>query len=87
MTHFHSNTYTRFTAVAFQFSCIGNDPRAAQLLIDLEQDPHVREYIDVFLVGSDLERQFPDKWSMVCYNLPFSKLTIFKWKPTVVLLT
>jgi len=75
MIYFYSNTYTGFTAVAFQFSCIGNDPRAAQLLTDLDQDPHVREYIDVFLVGSDLERQFADKWSIVCYNPPFSKLT------------
>jgi len=71
-----------FTAVTFQFSCIGNDPDAAQLLKDLDRDPDIGRYIDVFLVGSNFERQLEDKWFVVCYSLPFSKLVDLKGSPT-----
>ncbi|PUU72532.1 hypothetical protein B9Z19DRAFT_1137337 [Tuber borchii] len=48
-------------AVSFQFSLIGDDPGAAQLLID--QDPGLGEYIDVFPVEFDLKHQLEeDKW-------------------------
>lgn len=67
-------TYDRFTAVAFQFTCIGNDPGAAQLLIRLKQDPNLGACVDGFLVGSDLERQLADKWFVVCHYQLFSKL-------------
>ena len=40
------NTYELPTAVTFQFSRIGNDPGVAQLLIDLDSDPDLREFID-----------------------------------------
>ncbi|PUU79858.1 hypothetical protein B9Z19DRAFT_1045955 [Tuber borchii] len=49
-------------AVRFQFSRIGNGPGAAQLLIDLDEDRDVREYIDVLPVEFDLERLLADKW-------------------------
>ena len=81
MIFFYSNTYNGFTAVAFQLSCIGNDPGAARLLIELDQDPDVGEYIDAFLVGSDFERHLEDKWFVVCYNQHFSKLIDMKQKP------
>ncbi|PUU79856.1 hypothetical protein B9Z19DRAFT_977489 [Tuber borchii] len=51
-----------FDAVSFQFSRIGNDPGAAQLLIDLDQDPEIGEYIDVLPVEFDLPGQLEDKW-------------------------
>jgi len=76
---FYSNTYNGFTAVAFQFSCIGNSPGATQLLtelnrIDPNQDPKIRECVDGFLVGSDLESQLADKWFMVCHYRLFPEL-------------
>ncbi|PUU79850.1 hypothetical protein B9Z19DRAFT_977566 [Tuber borchii] len=51
-----------FDAVSFQFSRIGNDSGAAQLLIDLDDDPDLGEYIDILPVEFDLERQLEDKW-------------------------
>ncbi|PUU79846.1 hypothetical protein B9Z19DRAFT_1045931 [Tuber borchii] len=51
-----------FDAVSFQFSRIGNDPGAAQLLIDLDEDTDLGEFIDVLPVEFDLERQLQDKW-------------------------
>ena len=67
MIYFYSNTYNQFTAVRFQFSRIGNDPGAAQLLADLDQDPDIGEYIDVLPVELGLEGQLANKWSVVCY--------------------
>ncbi|PUU82953.1 hypothetical protein B9Z19DRAFT_1073820 [Tuber borchii] len=49
-------------AVAFQFTRIGNDPGAARLLMDLDQDPDLREYIDVLPTEFDLERRMSEKW-------------------------
>jgi len=69
------------SAVAFRFSCIGNDPGAAQLLIDLEQDPHIGEHTNAFFVRPDFGRHFADKWPMVCYIL-FFKVRDFKRKQT-----
>ncbi|PUU79847.1 hypothetical protein B9Z19DRAFT_1022673 [Tuber borchii] len=52
-----------FEAVTFQFSRIGDDPGAAQLLIDLDQDPDLGDYIDVLPVEFDLKHQLEeDKW-------------------------
>ena len=69
-------TYNKFIAVTFQFSRIGNDPGGAQLLIDLDDDPELGEYIDVFHVEFDLERQLEDKWFVVCHNRPLFNLFI-----------
>lgn len=63
-----SNTYNGFTAVSFQFSRIGNDSGAEQLLIDLDDDTDLGNYIDVLPVKFDLEDQLKDKWWMVCHN-------------------
>ena len=71
MVYVRSNTYNMFAAVSFQFSLIGNDPGAAKLLEDLGQDRDLGEFIDVFPVEFDLERQLTDKWFVVCYNLLF----------------
>jgi len=49
-------------AVTFQFSRIGSDPGAAQLLKSLDQDPVIGGYIDVLPVEFDLEHQMKDKW-------------------------
>ncbi|PUU80836.1 hypothetical protein B9Z19DRAFT_973456 [Tuber borchii] len=48
-------------AVSFQFSRIGNDPSAALLLIDLDQDPDLREHIDV-LPGEFKHQLEEDMW-------------------------
>ena len=77
---FSSNAYNRFTAVSFQFSRIGNDPRATQLLIDLDDDPDIREYIDVLPVEFGPEFEF-DKWFVVCHNLLFSHFIDLKRPP------
>ena len=74
VVYFYSSTYNGFTAVSFQFSRIGHDPGAAQLLIDLDEDPDLGEYIDVFPVEFDLERQLEDKWFVVCHNQLFKLL-------------
>jgi len=50
-------------------------------LEDLHQDPDIGEYIDMFTVGLDLERQMEDKWFVVCHNPLFSKLINQKRKP------
>ncbi|PUU80840.1 hypothetical protein B9Z19DRAFT_1078446 [Tuber borchii] len=50
-------------AVTFQFSRIGNDPGAAKLLTNLDEDPDLGEYIDVLPVEFDLECLLEDK----CY--------------------
>ena len=62
---FYSNTYKGFIAVSFQFSRIGNDSGAAQLLIDLDDDREIGEFIDVLLVEFDFERQLEEKWFVV----------------------
>ena len=62
------NTYNGLVAVTFQFSRIGNDSGAAQLLIDLDEDPDLGDYIDILPVEFDLERQLEDKWFVVCHN-------------------
>ncbi|PUU80827.1 hypothetical protein B9Z19DRAFT_1063118 [Tuber borchii] len=51
-----------FDAVAFQFSRIGNDSGAAQLLTDLDGDRDIREYVDVLPVKFDPECLLADKW-------------------------
>jgi len=52
-----------FDAISFQFSCIGNDPFARQLLIELDQDRELGGYIDVFPVECEFKRQLEeDKW-------------------------
>jgi hypothetical protein len=52
-----------FEAVAFQFSHIGNDPGAAQLLNDLDDDKDIGDWIDTLPVDHDLNRQLSDdKW-------------------------
>lgn len=70
---FYSNTYTGFTAVTFQFTRIGNDLGAAQLLINLDEDPDIREYIDVLPVEFGLDHLSEDKWFVVCHDMLFSK--------------
>ena len=70
VVYFYSNTYNGFTAVSFQFSRIGNDPGAAQLLIDLDEDPDLGDYIDILPVEFDLESQLEDKWFIVGHNRP-----------------
>jgi len=54
-----------FDAVSFQFSRIGNDKGAEQLLIDLDDDTALGNYIDVLPVKFDLEDQLKDKWWML----------------------
>ncbi|KAG0641329.1 hypothetical protein HOY80DRAFT_1135357 [Tuber brumale] len=49
-------------AVTFQFSRIGSDLGAAQLLKKLDQDPVIGSYIDVLPVEFDLKQQMEDKW-------------------------
>ncbi|KAG0128936.1 hypothetical protein HOY82DRAFT_506254 [Tuber indicum] len=52
-----------FEAVTFQFSRIGNNPGAAQLLVELDQDPDIEEYINVFPIDCDFEHQLgKNKW-------------------------
>ena len=81
MIYFYSNAYNWFTAVSFQFSRIGNDPGATQLLIDLDDDPDLGEFIDVLPVEFDLKSQLEDKWFVVCHNRLSSKLIDLKQKP------
>lgn len=81
MTIFYSITHNQFTAVRFQFSRIGNGPGAAQLLIDLDEDRGIREYIDVLPVEFDLERLLADKWFIVYHTQHFSKPRDLKRKP------
>jgi len=65
------NTYNGFTAVAFQFTRIGNDSGSAKLLEDLKQDQEIGKYLDVLPVEFYPEGEF-DKWFVVCHNLlPF----------------
>ena len=75
------NTYNGFAAVTFQFSRIGNDEGAAQLLEDLDQDRKIRKYIDVLPVEFDPKGGFPEKWFVVCHNLLFSKFIDLKRPP------
>ena len=72
------NAYKGPTAVSFQFSRIGNDPGAAQLLRDLDEDPDLGEYIDVLPVEFNLKKQLEDKWFVVCRNQLSSKLINLK---------
>ena len=74
MIYIYSNAYNGLTAVTFQFSRIGNDPGAARLLIDLDQDPDLGKFIDILPVEFDLERQLEDKWWVVCHNQLFKLL-------------
>ena len=78
----YSNTYDGFTVVAFQFSRIGNDPDGAQMLVELDEDPHIGEHIDVLRIGFDLERQFIDKWFMVRQSLPSPSSWVPNRSPT-----
>ena len=65
------NTHKVPTAVAFQFSRIGSDPGALQLLIDLDRDSDLGEFIDVLPVefNPSLDSDEDDKWWVVCHNL------------------
>ena len=74
MAYLFSNTYNGSAAVSFQFSLIGNDPGAAKLLEELDQDPDVGEHIDILPVEFDLKHQMEDKWFVVCHVLFFCKL-------------
>ena len=74
MIYFYSNTYNGFTAVSFQFSRIGNDPGAEQLLNDLDDDKELGEFIDVLPVEFDPEIKLVDKWFVVCHNRLSSEL-------------
>jgi len=76
MINLFSNSYNGFTAVSFQFSRIGNDSGAAQLLIDLDEDTDLGDSIDILPVEFDLEHQLEDKWFIVCHNQPFFRLLI-----------
>ncbi|CUS12903.1 unnamed protein product [Tuber aestivum] len=52
-----------FEAVTFQFSRIGNDPGATQLLEELDNDVDLGKYIDILPVECDLRRQLAeDRW-------------------------
>ena len=62
-----SNTYNG-TAVAFQFSLIGNDSGAAKLLQDLNRDETLRKLIDVLPVEFDPECLLAEKWFVVCHT-------------------
>lgn len=65
-----SNTYNGFTAVAFQFSRIGNDSGAAKLLQDLDRDETLRKLIDVLPVEFDPECLLAEKWFYVILGFP-----------------
>jgi len=79
------NTYNGFAAVTFQFSRIGNDPGAAQLLEDLDQDQEIGNCIDVLPVEFDPQGEFPEKWFVVCHKRLFSGLTGLKRKLTHII--
>ncbi|PUU80846.1 hypothetical protein B9Z19DRAFT_1106816 [Tuber borchii] len=49
-------------AVSFQFSHIGNDSGAAELLISLDKDPDLGEYISLLPCEFDLEGELDHKW-------------------------
>ncbi|KAG0641322.1 hypothetical protein HOY80DRAFT_1113319 [Tuber brumale] len=51
-----------FTAVTFQFSRIGNNFRADQLLRELDQDRDIGRWTDIFPIEFDLKQQVEDKW-------------------------
>ena len=69
--YLYFNTHKVSTAVAFQFSRIGDDPGAAQLLIDLDNDSDLEDFIDVLPVEFNprLDWDEDDKWWVVCHNL------------------
>jgi len=75
------NTYNGLAAVSFQFSRIGNDPIAAQLLMDLDGYREVRKYIDVLPTKFDPECLLADKWFVVCHARLFFKFGGLKRKP------
>jgi len=63
-----SNTYNGFTAVSFQFSRIGNDPGAAELLQGLDRNESLRKLIDVLPVEFDPKFLLAEKWFVVCHT-------------------
>lgn len=71
MIYFYTNTYNRVAAVSFQFTHVGRDPGVARLWMGLDEDPDVGKFIGVF----GLEHRLEDKWTVVCYNPLFLKLT------------
>ena len=81
MVYLCYNTYHGSVAVSFQFSRIGNNPDAAMLFEDLDDDPDLGEYIDTLQIEFDLERQLEDKWFVVCPNRLFSKPVGLKREP------
>ena len=81
MTYLCYNTYNGPAAVSFQFSRIGNDPGAARLFEDLNQDSDLGKYIDMLPIEFDFESQLEDKWFVVCHNLLFSKPIELQQKP------
>ena len=74
VVYFCSSTYSRCTAVSFQFSRIGNDLGAAKFLEGLDQDPDIGENISVLPVEFDLKQQLTHRWFVVCHDLLLSKL-------------
>ena len=68
------NTYNGLAAVTFQFSRIGNDLSAAQLLMDLDGYRDIGKYIDVLPTEFDPECLLADKWFVVCHARLFLKL-------------
>jgi len=76
------HAYNEFTAVAFQFSRIGKDPGAIELLKRLDDDAELGEFIDVLPVEMEFgDQSFKDKWFVVCHNLLFSVLIGLKRNP------
>lgn len=75
-------TYDGTTAVTFQFSRIGNDTKTDKLLIELDQDPDIGPFIDVFFVKLDLNSELEDdRWFVVGHKRLFNSL-IFNGRPT-----
>lgn len=75
MLYFYSDTYNGLTAVSFQFSRIGDDGGAYQLLKDLDDDPNIGENIEVFDVKLDKNGQL-DVWLAVCHYLLFKPIDL-----------
>jgi len=81
MIYLYSNTYNGFTAVLFQFIRVGSDRSTAQLLLDLDQDPDLAEFVGVLPFKFNPEYQPEDKWDIVCYNQLLFKLIALKRRP------
>jgi len=62
------HTHNGFIAVSFQFSRIGNDPGAAELLQGLDRNESLRKYINVLPVEFDPKSLLAEKWFVVCHT-------------------